>query len=211
MTAMMRDVLWSTAGHVAIFGGLILPAALPRSATPTEMVYTVQAVSLQSLPQSSPQRSAAPAQPKQNVPEVKVEEKSLPSQTRRPKQEQRQTASESESSPAADAGKTKGENVVPGVQTDSVFEYPDYLRDLSSRIQSNWRYPAIDKSIATRVYFKIKRDGGILRPVVEVRTGNRAFDLSAMQAVTASAPFLPLPDEYEGEDLGIHIDFVYEP
>ncbi len=208
---MMRDVMWSIAGHAAIFGGLILPAALPRPTPPAVMVYTVRAVSAQSLPQPAPQQSAAPPQQKQNVPEVKVEEKALPSPTRRPKQEQRQTTPAPESKPAADTGKTKAENVVPGVQTDSVFEYPDYLLDLRNRIQSNWRYPTMDRSLTARVYFKLARDGRILRAYVEANTGNRAFDLSAMNAVTLSAPFPPLPEEYPSEDLGIHIDFAYEP
>lgn len=208
---MMRDVLWSIAGHAAIVGGLILPAALPHSAPTAVTVYTVQAISSQSLPQSTPKQSAAPPQTKQNVPEVKVEEKALPSPTRRPKQAQRQTTPAPESKPSADGGKTQGESVVPGVQTDSEFNHPDYLIQVRDRIQSNWRYPNLDKSLTTRIYFKLDRDGKVLRVSVETKTGNRAFDLSAWNAVTSSAPFPPLPDEYPSEDLGIHIDFVYEP
>lgn len=208
---MWRDITMSAIGHAVLFGGLVLPAVISSPERPMLAIYSVQAVTPQAI-QHLVRPSVAPTPPRETVPQVVVEpDKALPKQTRRPKQAKQ---AEPQPSPRKTDGQPKGETAstpVPGVHVDTEFDYPDYLMALRNRIQSNWRYPTLNKSAATRIFFRLGRDGRVLRAYVEVKTGNRGFDASALTAVTRSAPFDPLPDEFSSDDLGVHIDFFYEP
>jgi TonB family protein len=61
----------------------------------------------------------------------------------------------------------------------------------------------------TTIYFKILRDGNIVESKVEKTSGVDLFDQSAMRAIISSTPFPPLPGEFTGEYLGIHLEFEY--
>jgi len=59
------------------------------------------------------------------------------------------------------------------------------------------------------VFFKIYRDGKISIVEIEEKCGIHALDLAAVRAVQSSAPFAPLPTEYEDDYLGIHLIFEH--
>ena len=85
-----------------------------------------------------------------------------------------------------------------------------YLSLVFGRIRDLWDNP-VQASAVLRVtlYFKILKDGRILDAQVEKSSGIDLFDQSAMRAILSSVPFPPLPTEYRGEYLGIHLEFEY--
>ena len=60
------------------------------------------------------------------------------------------------------------------------------------------------------IYFTVLRNGHIIDAAVESPSGIAAFDQSALRAVMSSKP-PPLPLEYTGNQLGIHLQFQYLP
>lgn len=95
----------------------------------------------------------------------------------------------------------------------SGFPFTYYLQFLSDKISASWFTSLVDPGVAgqlqTQVYFKIYRNGQASDLKIEVSSGVPAFDLSAMRAIQTAAPFAPLPAEYEGQYLGIHLVFEH--
>jgi TonB family protein len=95
----------------------------------------------------------------------------------------------------------------------SGFPYTYYLQFLSEKISSSWFTSLVDPGISgqfqTQVYFKIYRNGQIADLKVETSSGIPSFDLSALRAIQSAAPFPPLPSDYDGQYLGIHLIFEH--
>jgi len=95
----------------------------------------------------------------------------------------------------------------------SGFPFTYYLQFLSDKISSSWFTSLVDPGVSglfqTQVYFKIYRNGQVADLKVEVSSGVPAFDLSALRAVQTASPFAPLPAEYDGQYLGIHLIFEH--
>jgi protein TonB len=85
-----------------------------------------------------------------------------------------------------------------------------YLALVFGKIRDLWENP-VEASATLRVtiYFKILKDGQIIEAQVEKSSGIELFDQSAMRSILSSAPFPPLPTEYTGKYLGIHLEFEY--
>ncbi len=95
----------------------------------------------------------------------------------------------------------------------SSFPYTYYLQIIQDRISTNWFTSLLDPGVSGQwqcvVFFKIFRDGRITDLQVESSSNLRSFDLSALRAVQNASPFPPLPKEFEGEYLGIHLIFEH--
>jgi TonB family protein len=95
--------------------------------------------------------------------------------------------------------------------SDFPFQY--YLQIISDRVSSSWFTSLVDPGVsgtyATTVYFKILRDGRTADLKVTESSGIPSLDLSAQRAIQSSSPFPPLPREYRGEYLGIHLIFEH--
>ena len=95
----------------------------------------------------------------------------------------------------------------------SGFPFQFYLQMLSDKITANWFQSLVDPGVGgllqTQVYFRIYRNGQISDIKVDVSSGIDAFDLSARRAIQTSAPFAPLPNEYDGQYLGITLVFEH--
>jgi len=93
------------------------------------------------------------------------------------------------------------------------FPYTYYLNIITDRVSSNWFSslvdPGISGSFQTIIYFRIEKSGQVLDVKIEQSSGVSPLDLSAVRAVKASAPFPPLPREYEDNYLGIHLIFEH--
>jgi len=93
------------------------------------------------------------------------------------------------------------------------FPYTYYLNIITDRVSSNWFSslvdPGVSGSFQTIVYFRIEKNGQITDVKIEQSSGATPLDLSAVRAVKASAPFPPLPREYEEAYLGIHLIFEH--
>jgi len=100
---------------------------------------------------------------------------------------------------------------ISSAQVDAYnFGSPYYLSLVFGKIRDTWENPLQSPStLMTTIYFRVLRDGNIVETKVEKSSGIDLFDQSAVRAVVSSAPFPPLPGEFTGEYLGIHLEFEY--
>jgi TonB family protein len=93
------------------------------------------------------------------------------------------------------------------------FPFQFYLQMISDKITANWFQSLVDPGVGgllqTQVYFRIYKNGSISDIKIDVSSGIEAFDLSARRAIQTSAPFAPLPNEYDGQYLGITLVFEH--
>ncbi|GMR05206.1 MAG: hypothetical protein BMS9Abin23_1152 [Thermodesulfobacteriota bacterium] len=84
-----------------------------------------------------------------------------------------------------------------------------YFVIIRDRVQENWVYPEgfNRQSASVIVSIRIGRKGDLLDIWVEKGSGNRQFDLSLLDAVRKSAPFPPLPVDFEGDFLETGLRF----
>ncbi|HPW16929.1 MAG TPA: TonB family protein [Candidatus Aminicenantes bacterium] len=95
----------------------------------------------------------------------------------------------------------------------AAFPFQFYLQMISDKITANWFQALVDPGVAgllqTQVYFRIYRNGAISDVKIDVSSGVESFDLSARRAIAAAAPFAALPNEYNGQYLGITLIFEH--
>ncbi len=93
------------------------------------------------------------------------------------------------------------------------FPFQFYLQMISDKISANWFQSLVDPGIGgmlqTEVYFRIYKNGQISDIRINVSSGVESFDLSARRAIEAAKPFAPLPNEYDGQYLGITLVFEH--
>ena len=98
------------------------------------------------------------------------------------------------------------------IRVDQPFTYAYYLDLIHRQLSENWQPPPVKPFIASRpiaiLAFRIDRNGRIYNIVVERSSGDAAFDQSAVTAVSLASPFAPLPGDYDGEYLGVHVPFT---
>lgn len=93
-----------------------------------------------------------------------------------------------------------------GVEGDFPFAY--WPRAVQERVTYNWNRISSAQG-RVQIYFRVTREGRIEGVRVEVPSGNRALDESALLAVRRSDPVLRLPDGFEGDSLGVRFWFTY--
>ncbi len=97
---------------------------------------------------------------------------------------------------------------IGGARLDQAdFQYPYYTERMILAIGMNWFKPAQVVSIKPVVRFHVERDGTVSDPEIEVSSGLPFVDRAALRAVIASSPLPPLPPEYGGSRLGVHLLF----
>jgi TonB family protein len=106
-------------------------------------------------------------------------------------------------------GEGVGSAEVEGVGFGSDY-YVDIMR---ARIAEYWRNPVRGATsiIRSTIYFKIKRNGSMSDAFIEKTSGLELFDQAALRSVLSADPLPPLPSEYTGEELGVHLEFEYIP
>ena len=101
-----------------------------------------------------------------------------------------------------------GGNVgVAGASFDSDFQFSYYVERMLVAIGMNWFKPSQAGAASPVVRFKIERDGTISDATVERSSGLPFVDRAALRAVVSSSPLPPLPAEYAGSQLGVHLKF----
>jgi TonB family protein len=93
----------------------------------------------------------------------------------------------------------------------SGFDSPYYLNVLFGKIRNLWENPfeGPDK-IECTIYFVVSRDGHVVDSAIETSSGIPAYDQAALRAVLGAKP-PPLPNQFELDELGIHLVFQYIP
>ncbi len=89
-----------------------------------------------------------------------------------------------------------------------------YLDLVVSKISAVWQEPYLDsrygKTYRVTVYFVIHRNGSLSDVRVEETSGVDMLDLSAVRSIREAAPLPPLPQDFRGEQLGVHFWFDYK-
>jgi protein TonB len=106
-------------------------------------------------------------------------------------------------------GLTTGGGGTGGYLDVANFCCPEYLSTMLQLIQRNWNSR---QQVAgqTTMRFTIERDGRISALEVERSSGYFALDQTAQRALMLTRQFPPLPAQYTGEDLTVHLNFRYE-
>ena len=84
-----------------------------------------------------------------------------------------------------------------------------YLTTLHRKIAERWEGRAKEGRQPV-ITFEIGRDGQVSNMSVKESSGNRHYDSTAMRTITDSAPFPPLPDDYPGAVLRVHLGFNFK-
>lgn len=220
--------------HAAVAATLVI-SSLHRPArfiTPRAVnVRLVQAGTLTGgaapeVPEKAPEKPKIlkPAPPEELPPPPSSKAKLLPAkekeETKRPSVPgpQSRTSSPAQPAPAAAAPSARpgtggpvgtGGNVgVGGATFDQPdFNYSYYVERMLVTIGMNWFKPAESVPISPMIRFRIERDGTISDPQVERSSGLPFVDRAALRAVMASSPLPPLPGEFGGRYLGVHLIF----
>jgi TonB family protein len=97
---------------------------------------------------------------------------------------------------------------IGGARLDQAdFQYSYYIDRMILAVGVNWFKPAQVVPIEPVVRFHIERDGTIADPEIETSSGLPFVDRAALRAVMAASPLPPLPPEYGGSRLGVHLIF----
>jgi TonB family protein len=94
---------------------------------------------------------------------------------------------------------------VSGVDVDFPFAY--YVEQLQALIGANWLRPTAPDGTACTVTFRIQRSGQITEVKLETSSGIPFFDRAATRALYSANPLPPLPLEFRGEQVGVHLTF----
>lgn len=88
-----------------------------------------------------------------------------------------------------------------------------YVDVMRTKVAEYWRNPiqGATSVIRSTIYFKIKKDGSIFDAFIEKPSGLNLFDQAALRSVLSADPLPPLPSEYTGNELGVHLEFEYIP
>jgi TonB family protein len=85
----------------------------------------------------------------------------------------------------------------------------EYLKQLHKKIKRAWTPPDGDPRVA-QILFRITRDGRLKQIRLLRSSGNPDCDETAMNAITASAPFKNLPVDFPSDSLDIKYTFNYK-
>ena len=88
------------------------------------------------------------------------------------------------------------------------FCCPEYLLTMSRLIQANWRSNQ-GQDGTNQVKFTINRDGTIRDVAVEQSTVSQLLDLASQRAVITTRQLPPLPAQFTGDHLTVHLVFQY--
>ncbi len=90
---------------------------------------------------------------------------------------------------------------------DADFPFSYYVEQLQSLIGANWLKPPVPDKTSVVVAFRVLRSGQVTDVKIETPSGISVYDRAASRAIYAANPLPPLPPEYHGDALGVHIRF----
>ncbi len=193
---------------VVLHGAAIAIVFLITLSHPWQFRPATYQVELVSLP---PGENKAPAKAAAVQPAPKPEPK--PVASKKPVPVKKKTEKKVETPAPAEPQKTETEaSGGSQLKIDAEnFPFAYYLNLIRYRIQENWQPPyqrtAEDEKNSTVVGFRIERNGKVTEIKVENSSGKFLFDQAAQRAVYSANPLPPLPDEFTGAHLTIHIEF----
>jgi len=226
--------------HLMVFAYMIV-GGNPGTKEAYPRIITVDLVSMPPISRGTPNGVETPGSPSTEKAKTKmqskVEEQSKTPHVAEIKKKKRPAKKKPKPKPKtkteiAEKGSKPDDSTIPGIDEENIglpegvefgsefgtvqlegatFETPTYLNILFAKIKYRWDNPFIGaEKISCTIYFSILRNGNVVDAAVERSSGIAAFDQSALRAVFSSKP-PPLPLEYTGNSLGIHLEFQYLP
>ena len=105
-------------------------------------------------------------------------------------------------------GVAQGAGTAASVEGDFPFQW--YLTAVQRKVYEQWTQPlSTPPGQKAVIVFEIARSGEVVRARVEKTSGDAAYDLAALRAVTAANPLPPLPSEFKGTVIRVHFGFEY--
>jgi TonB family protein len=105
-------------------------------------------------------------------------------------------------------GNAQGVGTVASV--DGNFPFQWYLTAVQRKVYEQWTQPLSSaQGQKVVIVFEIARSGEVTAARVEKTSGDAAYDLAALRAVTSANPLPPLPSEYKGSMIRVHFGFDY--
>ena len=91
----------------------------------------------------------------------------------------------------------------------SDVDFAPYMKELQRRIKLNWNPPKANSAQKTIVSMKIAKNGMLLANKIKQSSGSPSMDNAALIAIELTAPFRPLPSDYNGQFVDIDFTFDY--
>jgi TonB family protein len=112
--------------------------------------------------------------------------------------------------PPLPLGRRDGSPQGSGAMTLNVSDFPFawYLSRVQAKVTERWAGKALPGQQPVAV-FEIGREGQVSRIAIEKSSGNTYYDQAALRAITEANPFPPLPAEFSGQTLRVHLGFNF--
>jgi TonB family protein len=191
---MKRELLFSFVGHAVALGivALLGIAHVARDSR-RPMVLSVSVVSPGTpLPQQAVKGTALVE------PKPKAQGKPQP----KPKTETK-----------TDASTYKRQGLGARIEGAEALGYSYYLNVILTRLSENWLDPYLGQAqvLTATVVFVIEKDGTVREVKLEKTSGDRTYDESCTRALLVTDRFPPLPPEFTGPRLKLHLEFEHKP
>jgi TonB family protein len=194
-------MLFSIAGHAIIIGAAtVLSISHAVKDTRRPIVFNVSLVSpVTPLPEAAEPKGATVVEAK---PKAQTKAKAKPKTDTKPK-----------SAPKRGDGTVKRQGLGARVEGAEALGYSYYLNVILTRINDNWINPYVGsgKTFNATVVFVIERDGTVRDVKLEKKSGDGAYDASCERALLVLDRLPPLPPEFTGPQLKLHLEFEQKP
>ena len=199
------DLLLSFALHAVIIGvAAALSVGRVVKDTRRPIVFNVSVVSAGTpLPEAAEAKGTTlvEAKPKsQAKPKAKVEAKA-------------KTEGKAASKKGDGMVRRKGLGFGARIEGAEALGYSYYLNVILTRISDNWinPYAGSGRTLNSTVMFVIERDGTVRDVKIEKKSGDAAYDASCERALLVLDRLPPLPPEFTGPRLKLHLEFEQKP
>jgi TonB family protein len=183
------------------------PAELPARESPRDMpprARDAAALPDRTLPTRAP---ALPKAGDKELPAMASTAKAPPPPSERPTTDVARVAPPP---PPMPLGRSDGSPQGSGAMTLNVSDFPFawYLSRVQAKVTERWAGKALPGQQPVAVY-EINRQGQVSRLAIEKSSGNTYYDQAALRAITEANPFPPLPEEFVGQTLRVHLGFNF--
>ncbi|GEM_PF-537059 len=202
------DVLLSLVLHAIIIGtAAVLSVSRAVKDTRRPIVFTVSVVNPGTpLPEATEPKGTTVMEAKPQVqpkPKTETKAKTKPA----PKTQPKAAASK------GDGGAVRRQGLGARIEGAEALGYSYYLNVILARISENWfnPYAGSGRTLSTTVMFIIERDGTVRDVKLEKNSGDAAYDASCERALLVTDKLPPLPPEFTGPRLKLHLEFEQKP
>jgi TonB family protein len=99
-----------------------------------------------------------------------------------------------------------------GLNRQEAYDISPWVKGVVDKIRNNWTLPPIDESIAmgeVKIFILIGKKGDLMSMEIVKSSNFPVFDETTIEAIRASAPFLPMPDDFPYDKLEAYLVFQF--